>query len=230
MHWCEDNLCAWITAPANTYSNLAYILFGIIMIQHARKLKSKTLLLFGPASIITGVSSFAFHASYTYLFQIFDYFGMFCFVYLAIVVQLRRLNVINAQTQTLTFWSLVIFSTILVPILGHYKIPYQVLVLGLVFLTMFMEMRLYVLSKRKGVHTVANYRYFIIGLLFLIGGATCSGLDAARVWCDPTNHVMNGHAMWHLLTSVGLFAFFIFYKQFAWDQGMQGLPVIVGGK
>ena len=77
MKWCENNLCAWITAPSNAISNIGYVLFGIIMIREAQKKNSKTLLLFGPASIITGVSSFTFHASYTYAFQIFDFFGMF---------------------------------------------------------------------------------------------------------------------------------------------------------
>jgi len=100
VHWCEENLCAYITAPANTWSNLAYLFFGILMIREARRMKSRTLLLFGPASIITGVSSFAFHASYTYAGQIFDYFGMFCFVYLAIVVNCRRLGQVRSEVRT----------------------------------------------------------------------------------------------------------------------------------
>jgi len=67
------------------------------MIRQARKVRSRTLAMFGPASIWTGVSSFAFHASYTYVFQIFDYFGMFCFVNLALVVNMRRSNTITAD-------------------------------------------------------------------------------------------------------------------------------------
>ena len=69
VKWCEDNLCAWITAPANTYSNLLYIFFGLRMIAEARRQKSTTLMMFGPASILTGVSSLVFHASYTYVGQ-----------------------------------------------------------------------------------------------------------------------------------------------------------------
>lgn len=99
--------------------------------------------LFGPASIITGVSSFAFHASYTYVFQIFDYFGMFCFVYLAIVVNLRRSNVIVRSQQKFVFWTLVNVSTMLVPIFGYFDLPYQVLVLGLVFFTLGQEIHIF---------------------------------------------------------------------------------------
>jgi hypothetical protein len=129
------------------------MVFGYLMILEARRMNSRTLLLFGPASIITGVSSFAFHASYTYAFQIFDYFGMFCFVYLAIVVNLRRLDVISVSSQSSVFWALVCGSTVVVPILGHFNFPYQLLVLGNVFVTLFQELRLRSISGAKGKHT-----------------------------------------------------------------------------
>lgn len=83
------------------------------------------------------------------------------------------------------------------------------------------------MSRKKGSHVVAAYGWNALGLLFLLAGVTCSALDATRVWCDPKNHLYNGHALWHLLTSIGLFCFFQFYKQFAWDKGMKGLPVVV---
>mmetsp|Transcript_9026 Transcript_9026/g.18238 ORF Transcript_9026/g.18238 Transcript_9026/m.18238 type:complete len:261 (-) Transcript_9026:29-811(-) len=230
VHWCEENLCAWITAPANTWSNVPYMIFGLLMIREARKMKSNTLMLFGPASIITGVSSFAFHASYTYAGQIFDYFGMFCFVYLAIVVNCRRLGQVGRVGQNRMFWTLVIVSTVLVPILGAFNFPYQLLVFGLVIFTLFQEGVLRYRSGRKGSHAIANYSKLLLGLAFLISGVTCSMLDATRIWCDPKNHLYNGHSLWHFLTSFGLYFFFQFYKQFAWDKGMSGLPVVVGSE
>ncbi len=35
LKWCEDNVCAWVTAPANTWSNLAYIFFSLLMWRRA---------------------------------------------------------------------------------------------------------------------------------------------------------------------------------------------------
>jgi len=61
----------------------------------------------------------------------------------------------------------------------------------------------------------------------------CSMLDATRIWCDPSNHIYNGHALWHILTAIALFLYFQFYQQFAFDAGMEKdnnkklLPVIV---
>jgi len=203
VKWCEDNLCAYITAPANTYSNLLYIILGVIMILQARKSNSKTLGLFGPASIITGVSSFAFHASYTYAFQIFDYIGMFCFVNLAIVVNFRRSNTITAHNQHKIYWLLVVGFTILVPLLGYYNIKYQLLVFAQVIYTLYQEIRLNIRSKQRSI--TPNYSYYLFGLLFLSLGTLCSALDASRIWCDPSNHLYNGHALWHILTAIALF-------------------------
>jgi hypothetical protein len=49
------------------------------MILEAKRMSSKTMRWFGLASIVTGLSSFMFHMSYTYIFQIFDFFGIFCY-------------------------------------------------------------------------------------------------------------------------------------------------------
>ena len=38
VQWCEENLCALVTAPANTWSNLAYIVVGLVMWAAARRL------------------------------------------------------------------------------------------------------------------------------------------------------------------------------------------------
>lgn len=231
VKWCEDNLCAWITAPANTYSNLLYIVLGFKMIAEARRQQSATLMMFGPASILTGVSSLIFHASYTYVGQVFDFFGMFCFEHLAIVVNMRRLGWIDKSSQSAVYWSLVLASTSLVPVLGSMDIPYQLLVLLIILLICASEIYLRFLSGRKGAHCVAKYEMYLLSLALLLAGATCSALDAARIWCDPKNHIINGHSMWHLLTAASLYFFFQFYKQFAWDENMKGgLPVVVNSQ
>ena len=54
VKWCEENLCAWVTAPANTYSNLLYIILGVVMIRQARKVRSRTLAMFGPGINLDG--------------------------------------------------------------------------------------------------------------------------------------------------------------------------------
>ena len=92
LKWCEENLCAWVTAPANTWSNLAYIALGLLMWREARRMGSAPLRIFGPASIVVGVFSLVYHASYTFFFQFFDFIGMFVFCFVLIVLNWRRLG------------------------------------------------------------------------------------------------------------------------------------------
>jgi hypothetical protein len=40
---------------------------------------------------------------------------------------------------------------------------------------------------------------------------TFSTLDLTRVWCDPDNHVLQGHALWHLLSAVAIAFVYRFY-------------------
>jgi hypothetical protein len=72
-----------IVNPADTWSNLAYIAFGLWMMREARRGGRRDLALFGPASIAVGVFSGAYHASYTWMLQFFDFVGMFLFCFLA---------------------------------------------------------------------------------------------------------------------------------------------------
>ena len=84
IKWCEDNLCAWVTTPANTWSNVAYVVVGVAMLwesyrcgQHkSKRPRERTVSHLGLASIVVGVTSFLFHMSYTAVFQFADFFGM----------------------------------------------------------------------------------------------------------------------------------------------------------
>ncbi len=63
VDWCEAERCAWIVNPSDTWSNLAYIAFGLWMWHRARGSGDPTLGLFGPASIAVGLFSGVYHAS-----------------------------------------------------------------------------------------------------------------------------------------------------------------------
>lgn len=45
---------------------------------------------FPTATFLVGFSSFCYHASYTLVFQYFDFFGMYVYLVLAVELSLRR--------------------------------------------------------------------------------------------------------------------------------------------
>jgi hypothetical protein len=43
--------------------------------------------------------------------------------------------------------------------------------------------------------------------------AAFSLADVTRPYCDPSNHWLQGHAIWHRLTAASLCAMFRFYER-----------------
>jgi len=56
----------------------------------------------------------------------------------------------NHGRQTFVYWSLVMFCTCTVPVLGYFNFPYQLLVFGQVLVTLLQEVYLRSWSKAKG--------------------------------------------------------------------------------
>ena len=69
-----------------------------------------------------------------------------------------------------------------------------------------------------------KYHFYITGAVFMALAQTASILDAQRVsWiCDPTNHWFQGHALWHVLSAIGLTLSYKHYEQFKFSNGIGG--------
>jgi hypothetical protein len=212
VNWCEEELCAWVTNPADTWSNLAYVVLGLWMMQESRRHAGSggpNLAVFGPASILVGVFSGIYHASYTYFLQFFDFVGMFVFCFTVISENAVRLAWVGPARKIPFFVVGVVLFSALVPLLTELGVAIQPLVAVLIALGLGQELALCRRARESG-RPIA-YQSYWVGLGFLAAGGVCSLLDVTRVWCDPTNHWLQGHATWHILTAIALFAFFRFY-------------------
>jgi hypothetical protein len=217
LKWCEDNLCGWITAPANTWSNLAYLGFALPMWQAARG--RGFLRPFAPASVAVGTTSFVYHASYTFLFQFFDFVGMFLFAALPISMNAVRLGWIREPSRGRVYAALVLGCSALVPILFRTAVPIQGIVAVLVLAAVAQELRLWLGGGG------ASRAWWLVAVALLAAAATSSALDLSRVWCDPGNHWLQGHAVWHVLSAASLWALFRFYSEVdAVERGPRGSP------
>ena len=99
IKWCEETLCQWVSEPANTWSNLGYIIVGVFIIYLANKHKhNSNLKQFGPIVIFMGAMSLFYHQSNFYGSQILDFVGMFFFVGWAIGQNLIRLGKLKYPT------------------------------------------------------------------------------------------------------------------------------------
>ncbi len=213
VNWCEEELCSWVVNPADTWSNLAYLAFGLLMIVRARAERSDTLALFAPASILVGVFSLLYHASYTYFFQFFDFVGMFIFCFAVITANALRLRWIEPAHKLHFYVAGVLAFSALVPLVSETSVPIQVLVAVLIAVIVGQEVAT---ARRHRLSAPPTRRlFFFVALALLTAAGAASLADITRSWCQPTNHWIQGHALWHVLSAASLYALFRFYQQIA---------------
>lgn len=209
VKWCEAPVCSLVTEPANTWSNLAYVLVGLLLVLLARKETSVALRLFGPAGIAIGLCSFVYHASIAFVTQLLDFAGMYCFFGLALTINVVRLGLLSAKSVPRVLTVGVVGMTAVTYGVARLGLPIQALIAGAFFLVLLTEaMALRLASPRPSLRPLSA----AVGCFVL--AAVCSGLDVSRVWCDPNDHLIQGHAVWHLLGAVSLGFSLFHYRQF----------------
>ena len=217
VDWCEEELCARIVNPADTWSNLAYIVFGAVMWSLARRSGDSRLVLFGPTSVAVGIGSFVYHASYTYFFQFFDFVGMFMFLFTLISANAIRLGWIEIEKQWLCFGVGVALFSGLVPLLSETSVPIQSLVAILIAGIVAQEIGVRRRASPSAPPTSRGLFYLALAIMAVAGSASLA--DVTRVWCEPANHWLQGHAVWHVLTATALYVLFLFYAQLPEGSG-----------
>jgi hypothetical protein len=193
---CEANLSSWIAAPANTWSNLPYIAVGLWIWRSSPRpgvLKAGGL---GPVSVAVGVTSFAFHASYTFAGQVLDYAGMFLLLGWALARGLLRAGLLG-EAAGLRFWA-GLFAASMASLFAFRAAGWgiQTLVLVQTLALAALELRL-MLVKRDA----PSYGSFWLMQGLLAAAYACWHLDHADFACRPDVHWFQFHALWHVLTA-----------------------------
>ncbi len=214
VKWCEERLCTWFNEPANTWSNLGYMILALLILwqggRDSDSLQQKTARIYGVALFICGAFSFWYHASNNYLTQVFDFVGMFIWAGFLVVSNLRRMGSITQQRFVPVYVGLILVCTALVPVCRAIGVPYQLLVVLLGIVIAITE----AMASRRNTGPAFSHRWFYLGLVTIVIAEGFSILDLKRVLCMPQNHIIQGHAIWHIIASVGIYFVYLFYRQF----------------
>lgn len=207
VKWCEETLCSWVAEPANTWSNVAFLVTALVLFVVTRKETNRTERFWPTATFWVGVSSLVYHASVTFVLQVFDFFGMYFFFGLVLLLNLVRLEVLAKERLFKALWTSIIGLTVFTVVVAKVGLPVQ----GIVFVMLLAGVATEVLATMKRKTQV---RWFLAALVTIVVAAGFSGSDVSRRWCDPHDHVFQGHAIWHVLNAVGIGLAFVHYRQF----------------
>lgn len=204
---CEANLAGWIAAPANTWSNLAYVAVGVWIMRRSTRRGLLAAGGLGPVSIAVGATSFAFHASYTFAGQVLDYAGMFLLLGWALARGLRRAGLLG-EAGALRFWG-GLFAASMAALFAFRAAGWgiQTLVLVQALALAALEIRL-MLVKRDA----PSYAPFWLMQFLLIAAYACWHLDHADLACRPDDHWFQFHALWHVVTAGAFIAAWRFHE------------------
>jgi hypothetical protein len=205
--FCEESLCAWIRQPANTWSNIGFFIVGWIILRHAKKYNFEHLNGWAYISLITGLGSTAFHATETMFGGCFDFISLYLGASYMLAVNIRRLTHWEKPKILFVFWLSFFVTTALMLYRDDFARPIY-MIEGLLC-CIFLEIYLYIKQGK-------NVRYGWLKAYWVVFGAAFSlwSLDAAKIYCDPQNHWISGHALWHLLDALAIYLVYRFYMQF----------------
>lgn len=209
IKWCEETLCSWVSEPANTYSNIGYLIVGLILVYLGIKNRhNSNMRQYGPIIFFMGAMSFYYHQSNFYGSQILDFVGMFFFVGWAIAMNLVRLEKLKYKNMIWFNLGLGTVYTLAMHAMYVTDIKFQ----GIVLISGFAILTTEVMARKKAV---VHYKWFASTIVILIVAFGFSISDGKRIWCDPTQHgwFSQGHAVWHWIASIAMLTLYLHYSQ-----------------
>lgn len=194
--FCEEQLCQWISQPANTWSNIGYFIAAWLIWKHHRNSA------FALITLYLAIGSTLFHISGTMWGKILDVSAM-------LLLSGLCLSFSVVKTLKLPRWMGVLFfgglSLVTLPWVGHGKLGGYIFVAE-VIATVALEFRLR--------HTLGAQKWQDLKRVMVIF-PTALGLnmmDQHGPLCWPSNHIFTVHGLWHLMTAYCLYLIAKFYS------------------
>lgn len=208
VQFCERRLCAWIVEPSNAWSSLAYVVLGVVMLLQAR-LGGRVVVggAVALAQIMIGVGSFFFHGTGTFAGEVTDQVGMFMLSALILASSLGQQRGWSGRRVVGVYIAGVVLSTALLLVVRPIGIP-----LFAVQLAAGLGLQLWLWRKASSSPERAAFRPFLQALGIFLSSFAIWVTDITGLLCDPDNHLITGHAIWHVLNAVCIWMLGAFYR------------------
>lgn len=213
--FCEAQRDGLIRQPINTYSNLAFVLVGLLIVAGAQddwrrgerrnRMQAQRALpfIFGGAVILIGLGSFFYHASLTFIGQWFDVMGMYLFASFALIYNYARLRPIRATTFAIAY---VVMNGMLGYLLVVNPDVRRQVFAAMIYGIIALEALIWLVERPK-----IKTRFFVGALVVLAGAYGIWMLDESGALCDPSS-LLQGHALWHILNAIAAGSLYLYYR------------------
>jgi hypothetical protein len=211
LSFCEADVCGWITQPANTWTNVGFLVAGAYILRAARRTPSGMAAWLGPIALLTAFTSSALHATSTFAGQAMDQSSMFLESSLFVAISVKRWRGWSPAPLAALYAGLVVVSTALLlwlETVGIALFVAQVVTFGAI------ELRLWFRERER-----TRYRALAAACATFAVSYALWWLDELRIVCDPNNHVFTLHGAWHLLGALSFPLWFRHFAQFASRAG-----------
>lgn len=206
VRFCEERLCSWVVEPSNAWSSVAYLIVGIIMLARTLRPLSPRLIAVAAAQIMIGAGSFFFHASGTFWGEFVDQVGMFMLSALILACSAAQARNLSSARTVGLYVALVVASAASMLVFRPIGIP-----LFAVQLAAGLGWQIRLLSQSSQAQRAA-YRQFFFAIGLFAVSFTSWLTDITGAVCDPQNHLVTGHAIWHVLNAICIERLGAFYK------------------
>lgn len=225
-NFCEMNREQLIVQPSNTWSNLGYIIVGLILIgiaksdhkyehrPHMNNLLSKFpgfTYLIGFSTLYMGLGSFLYHATLTYFFQKLDQTGMYFLLTAFLAYLLFKLfPQIKFRGKLYVSNKFFIVCAVILQMAFYlflWRLPINILFPALT-LSFFVANFILISRVKNSISTLSLLK--ASGITFLIA-FTFWILDITNKLCEPTS-IFQGHAAWHLMNTSTIVLAYLYYR------------------
>lgn len=226
-NFCEMNrFDQLIVQPSNTWSNLGFIIIGLIFIgiakndhKYEQRKEVNNLLarfpgftfLIGFSTLYMGIGSFMYHATLTFFFQKMDQTGMYFLLIAFIAYMLFKIfPVIRWKGKEYVSNRMFIAAAFVVQLfffLFLWKLPINLLFPSLTII--FILANIYMVTKMQNF--ISNMKLILAAAATFLIAASVWILDITDKLCSPAS-VFQGHSLWHLLTALSVFFAYMYYR------------------
>ncbi len=191
--FCEEQLCAIIGQPANTWSNIGYLIVSILLLSN-KKLTSRRYL-FAFVLFCLFIGSGIFHMTGTLWAKRLDLTAMLMLSSLILTESLTRQYSLRLRTTLGIYMAFLLVS---IPAIGIGRAG------GIIFLVQsLLAATIEIIGVRKRLQKPSErqLRYIYRALAIFAVAFLINMLDQNGILCDPQNHILTGHGVWHLMSA-----------------------------